>query len=535
MAVKIDPLVLSLAWSRLAAFSLLACTGSFVRVHAEDEVAVQKFNVREYRVLGVREVPKVEVEAAVYPFMGPSRTADDVENARTAIEKVYQDRGFGAVSVEIPTQDPRQGMIVLRVHEGRVGKLRVKGALFYSPADIKERARSLAEGRVINFNAVNRDIVGLNQLADRRVTPKLRAGEEPGTVDIDLEVKDTFPMHGSIELNNRYSANTTPLRLNASLSYGNLWQAGHSIGGSFQTSPQDPEEVNVFSGFYLARFKGWDSLSLMVQGSKQDSNVSTLGAVAVAGKGETLGARLILTLEPMNGFMHNVAFGIDYKHYNNAVTLADITMETPLTYYPFTLGYNAMWMQEKGLTEFNANVVWGLRGFGSRIAKYDANRYAADGNFFFLRSDLSHTHKLPKGFEVYGKVQGQISGAPLVSNEQFGGGGLGTVRGYLEAEVVGDNAFFGSLEFRSPELIDWLPWKGNSFRLYTFGEAGTVALLEPLPEQEERFELASVGVGGRMQLLNYLNGSLDISLPLIEQAQTKAYRPFLTFRVWADF
>ncbi|NDF95115.1 MAG: hypothetical protein EB107_04675 [Proteobacteria bacterium] len=36
-----------------------------------------------------------------------------------------------------------------------------------------------------------------------RVTPSLRPGLEPGTVDIDLTVKDKLPLHGSVELSDR--------------------------------------------------------------------------------------------------------------------------------------------------------------------------------------------------------------------------------------------------------------------------------------------------------------------------------------------
>ena len=85
----------------------------------------------------------------------------------------------------------------------------------------------MVEGQVPNFNEVQKDIVALNKSGDMRVTPELRAGVEPGTVDIDLNVKDVFPLHGSLELNNRYSADTKPLRVNGSINYSNLWQSGH--------------------------------------------------------------------------------------------------------------------------------------------------------------------------------------------------------------------------------------------------------------------------------------------------------------------
>ena len=96
----------------------------------------------------------------------------------------------------------------------------------------------MAEGTVPNFTDVTRDVVAMNKLADLRVTPALQPGVEPGTVDIELNVKDKLPLHAAVELNNRYSADTTHLRLNGSVTYSNLWQAGHKAG-------------------FLARCAGW--------------------------------------------------------------------------------------------------------------------------------------------------------------------------------------------------------------------------------------------------------------------------------------
>jgi hemolysin activation/secretion protein len=160
------------------------------------------------------------VEQAVYPYLGPGRTTEDVEQARASLEKAYQDKGFQTVSVQIPPQQVRNGVVILQVIEGKVGRLRIHGSRYFSLEQIRKQAPSMAEGTVPNFNEVTRDIVALNQLPDRRITPSLRAGVEPGTVDIDLNVKDTLPLHGSLELNDRNSPNTTSLRLNGSIRAG---------------------------------------------------------------------------------------------------------------------------------------------------------------------------------------------------------------------------------------------------------------------------------------------------------------------------
>jgi hemolysin activation/secretion protein len=497
--------------------------------------AVGSLYIQEYRIEGAHQLRRIEVEEAVYPYLGPGRTTDDVEKARAALEKSYQAKGYQTVAVQIPPQQVQGGVVILQVIEGKVGRLRVRGARYFSPDQIKKQAPSLAEGTVPNFNQVEREIVALNQWPDRRVTPTLRAGSEPGTVDVDLNVKDTLPLHGSVELNNRYSPDTTSLRVNGSVSYNNLWQLGHSIGGSFQVAPENVRDSEVFSAYYLARFPGLDWLSLLVQGTKQNSNVSTLGAIAVAGKGEIVGARAILTLPPEKEYFHSVSVGFDYKHFNQQERLGSGTIATPITYFPFTIAYSGNWIGPNFSTEINASLNFHFRGIGSDSAKFDNNRFKADSNYVYFRGDLAHTQDLPAGFQLFAKVQGQIADQPLVNSEQFAGGGLGTVRGYLEAEVLGDNAIFGTLELRSPSLLSWLRQKGDEWRIYAFLEGGRMTLRNPLPQQISRDDLASYGFGSRIKVQDHLNGSIDVGIPLIGQVDTPVHDVRVIFRLWADF
>lgn len=489
--------------------------------------------IQEYRVEGAQKLPRIEVEEAVYPYLGPGRTPEDVELARVALEKAYQAKGYQTVAVEIPEQQVRGGVVMLQVIEAPVGRLRVKGSRFFDLDEIKKRVPSLAEGNVPDFNQVAKEIVALNQLPDRRVTPELRPGVEPGTVDVELNVKDTFPLHGNIELNNRYSANTTPLRLNASLSYNNLWQMGHSIGASFQVAPERPSDAIVYSGYYIARLPSVDWLSFMVQATRQNSNVSTLGGGAVAGNGEVVGGRVMFNLPKGRDFFHSLSFGLDYKHFNQDLFIGGDYTGTPITYFPASVTYNGAWVGKGYVTELNTSVVASLRGVGNDQYEFDNRRYNADGGFLYLRGDLSHTRELPFGLELFGQIQGQASGQPLVDSEQFSGGGLETVRGYLESEVLGDNALLGSMELRSPSVDGFFGI--DEWRVFVFSEGGVLTLNDPLPEQQSQFTLASVGVGTRLKMFGHLNGSLDVGLPLISQSVTPAESLLLTFRIWGDF
>lgn len=497
--------------------------------------------IREYRVKGAKQLPVIEIESAVYPFLGPARTERDIEAARASLEKAYQEKGFQTVAVQVPQQQVKGGVVYLQVVERTVGRVRVKGAKYFSPSKIKAGAPSLAEGKVIDFNDVPRDIVALNQLPDRQVTPTLQPGATPDTVDVDLEVKDKRPLHASLELNNRQGPDTKPLRLNGSVSSSNFLQLGHSLGFNFQIAPQDLEQVKVFSGYYLVRSAQWENFSFLLQGTSQNSNVSTLGSVAVAGRGETFGIRGIFNLPGHEGFAHSLSTGLDYKGNRQRIRLGTTTSSSedilaPVTYYPFSLNYTGNWMGKQASTELNLGLNFHVRGMGSSAAEFNNRRFGSDGSFLYLRGDLSHTLTLPAQFQLYGKVQGQLSNQPLLDPEQFTGGGLGTVRGYMEGEAAGDNGLAGTLELRSPSLLPWIGFeKSGEWRIYTFGDGAWLTVEEALPGQKDHYYLASWGVGTRIQFSEHFSGSLDAGRAVYQQNKTQEGTWRLTFRAGVEF
>lgn len=507
---------------------------------------VQRFDIDEFRIDGADHLPQIEVEEAIYPFLGPDRTADDVDKARAALEKSYHDKGYQTVSVSVPAQNVASRLVVLKVTEGKVGQLRVKNSRYFDLARIKDKAPSLREGALPNFNDVTKDIVALNQWPDRRVTPALRAGVAPGTVDVDLNVEDKPPLHGSVELNNRQSPNTTAKRLNATVRYDNLWQLGHSLSLSYQVAPERRSDAQVFSGSYLWRLTDWTSL--LFYGTDSKSDVATIGGVNVIGPGQTVGGRVVLTLPTLENFFHTLSFGLDYKNYGQTVKLGADSFSTPITYYPFVASYGATWQGEGALTQFNAGVTFNLRGAGSGFEEFWNKRAFADNNFFHVNAELSHTQDLPQGFQLFGRVKAQIADGPLVSSEQFSVGGVDTVRGYLESETLGDNGVVGTVEMRSPDIGAWFQSqvKGeggqapsfttfNEWRVFAFIDIGQTDIRLPLEEQQSRFDLWSYGVGTRFKFFNHVNGMVTLAVPMNTQASTRANDPRVLFSVAGEF
>ena len=265
-------------------------------------------------------LPRIVVEKTIYPFMGENKTIDDLEAARKMLEQRYKESGFVTVFVDIPEQDVKDGVVRLKVTEGKVGRLRIKDSRYYSLGRIREAVPSLAEGSVPNFPAVQKEMTSLNRSAGLRVAPVLRAGTTPGTVDVDLNVKDQSPLYASVELNDRFSPNTSPLRVIGTLRYDNLWQRGHSVNFQYQTSPENLDEVQVFAGNYLMGL-GNSGIMLAVYGVHADSNVAVLGTTNVVGKGDIVGTRLVLPLTRLATYYHSLTLGFDYKDFDQAVRM----------------------------------------------------------------------------------------------------------------------------------------------------------------------------------------------------------------------
>ncbi|QUS38449.1 ShlB/FhaC/HecB family hemolysin secretion/activation protein [Tardiphaga alba] len=511
---------------------------------------LQRFDIDDFAVQGADKLPQIDIEEAIYPFLGPSRTADDVEKARAALEKAYHDKGLQTVSVSVPQQNALTGRVILKVTEMKVGQLRVKNSRYFDLDKIKDRAPSLKQGVVPNFNDVTKDIVGLNQWPDRRVTPALRAGIAPGTVDVDLNVEDKAPFHGSIELNNRRSPNTTASRLIGTVRYDNLWQRGHSFSFTYQVAPENPNDAEVFSASYMARLEDVDWLNVLVYGVKSSSDVATVGGMNVVGPGQIIGARAVMTLPARENFFHTFSVGADYKHFDQ--TMRDLSGNgygTPITYVPVVASYGATFQGEKSLTQLNASVTAAMRPAGDDWRRFDDKRAYASGSFSHLNVDLAHTHELPEGFQFWAKVQGQISDGPQVSSEQFSIGGLDTVRGYLESEVLGDDGVVGNVEIRSPDVGSMLQKEMkdetgegaprfttfNEWRFFGFVDGGHVRVQRPLTEQQSTFDVWSYGAGTRFKFFEGVNGMVAYSVPMVSQAYTHAGTGRVNFRIWGEF
>jgi hemolysin activation/secretion protein len=521
------------ATSRVGATNAAPVAGS-AQPNAAAPAPSPRFDIYEYVVDGNTVLSVPDVEEAVYPFLGDGRNAADVDKARDALQRAYEDRGYQAVQIEIPQQGIESGTIHLQVVENPVGRLRVVDSHYHSLDMIKETAPSVAEGQVPNFRALEKDIVALNAQPDLKVTPRIQAGTAPGTVDVDLQVEDSLPIHGSVEINNAHNQATTPLRTSATFTYDNLWQRGHSVTLSYQIAPENPSDSRVLSGSYTAPLPG-TPLSFMLYGVKSDSDVAAVAATNVIGKGSIVGTRAIINLPGSASFFQSITTGVDRKDLTQNVITSNVPSDSPVLYYPVTLAYAATLQEGDTTTQADASINAAIPGLGSPPDKFDAQRFNAEHNYIYFKADLSRVQPLPRDLIAYAKVEGQITGDPLLSSEQFSIGGQSSVRGYLEAERLGDYGVRGTVELRSPSFAALISPRIDNWRVLVFADGAGVALREPLADQQATYMLGSVGVGSQMTAFTSFNADVDLALPLVDGAVTQAGRPHFDFRVWSEF
>ncbi len=490
-----------------------------------------RFDIRAFQVKGNRLLPPDTVERAVYPYLGPDKSEADVEAARAALQKAFEERGYVAVSVFLPEQSVEGGVLKLEVQPQAIGKVVVEGAS--KPEAVREQATSLTPGQTPNLQQFQRDVIAMNQKPSRKVTPELRAGEAPGTLDVLLKVTESSPFHASAELNNFSSAATTDLRAAATVRYDDMWGRGDSLSVSAQTAPRRTDDATVFSANYLMRLG--TGTQLLLYGVHSDSDIAVIGGTSVIGKGNMAGLRLIRSLGSYEGFYHSLTVGFDWKHFKEDVLLGSDRAAAPIEYFPITASWRGDWTGDKRDSDLTLSTTFGLRGLGDGWERFDAKRYMARPSFFIVKLEGSHTRDVLSGFQYYGHVSGQWAGTPLISNEQFSLGGMQSVRGYYESAALGDWGFAIQQELRSPELGSLLGGIADELRVHAFYDVGLAGINQPLPAQKDYFRAMSVGLGARVKLLSYLHGAIDAGTPLISTSDSKSGDVFIRFRIWGEF
>jgi len=514
-------------WWHVGAAQALGSTAAAATKQSEE-----RFDVHEFRVLGNTTLATIDIERTVYPFLGDRKVFADVESARAALEKAYHDRGYDTVFVDLPPQDVAEGIVRLRVTEGRLRQTRVSGTRYFSNRQILAELPAAAPGKVPQFPELQKELAAVNaQTSDRSVVPILKAGPTPGTVDLTLKVDDHVPLHGSFELNDQYTPDTKPLRATFALSYDNLFGRLDNISVQYQDSPQRTNQVGVFAANYAASPLA-SGLRPSVYYINSSSDVATVGTIGVIGKGTIAGLRLSYPM-PFGSGVQSLTLGADYKHFRETINLdASNALATPISYTNLSLAYSGAWKTDARDTSFSASADFGPRGFGNDAAGFANKRFQGRPNYFYLRLDGSLNPRLPFGFHLNTRLAGQFAVEPLITNENYSIAGNDGVRGYLEAEELGDSAIKGTTQLFAP-LLHW--HEQPLADAFVFYDIGATQFIDSLPGSPTHVVLRSAGAGFDFLPGRPISGVLTWADPLVSASRTRSGQSRYLFVVRGTF
>lgn len=352
----------------------------------------------------------------------------------------------------------------------------------------------------------------------------------PANADTAAKAPAPSEFHGSVELNNQYSPDTDPLRATLSLSYSNLFSTQDETSALYQIAPQDPHQVGVFVGSYTAH-----PLPDGLQPSLYfiDSNTNVPGSDAaggVLGKGQVIGVRMSHAL---GSATQSLTLGFDYKHFSNATLRDDGSVSsTPVSYLNLSLAYAGRWTEAQRDAALTVSANFGPHGGANTANAYAEDDFRERADYFYVRADAELVTPLPKGVRLYLRLAGQYSHQSLIIDEDYPVAGSDGVRGYLEAEVLGDRALKSTVQLQSP------PWQRGTRQIadgFVFFDAAAAQMVAPLPGELAQAHPRSWGIGVDLVPRKNITGSLVWARPLVSTDFTRADESRILFLLRGSF
>lgn len=146
-----------------------------------------RFVLREIRFTESEFLAAETLREIAGAYVGREVGFGDLQELVRAVNAVYQERGLLTARAVIPPQRIENGVVTVRLVEGRLGRLLVEGNDYTSEGYVRG-AVDVAPGEVLDVPALTRSLRYFNEGSDVRVSADLRPGAEFGQTDVALKV-----------------------------------------------------------------------------------------------------------------------------------------------------------------------------------------------------------------------------------------------------------------------------------------------------------------------------------------------------------
>ena len=457
------------------------------------------FELKEIKVTGSTIFKQQDFQQIYASYLGKKVTFSDLDAISKKIEAKYKEKGYFTTSVYIPEQDINDGVIELRVAEGKMGKLNLEGNKWFSSAFI-ERFFHIKENQILNIRTLARDILRINKNPDLEIKAVLSQGKQPQTSDIALKITDKLPWHVGFLEDNRGSRLTGKYRSMFSIRSSNVSGLGDTVFlNTLYTGNSTAESVSysIPIGTYGTRF-GLDITYFKMKLGKEFKSFDITGTTQI------YTPHFTWELALAEDFEAYLDLGLNIKNIKKSQD-SDPTSKDELRVPYF--GFDFLKTDTQGQTTFSPRFNFGTSGFLGAFSRNHTllSREGTGGFFFKYEQSLNRIQRMFLGSYMSIRTQLQLASRTLASSEQFQLGGADSVRGYPEGDYLADNGGCVNFDWFFPSYFFPETWKlaGQEMPLrrqiqpVLFVDLGGGKLKRTLPGETDDKFLAGVGAGVR--------------------------------------
>jgi hemolysin activation/secretion protein len=467
-------------------------------------------DIARYVIDGDNPLSASATENLLKTFAGEKRALGQIEQAAEALEKAIRAEGYVFHRVFVPVQKPKDGAVTLQIIRFSIDQVTLVGNNYFSADNIRRSLPALQEGLAPDIHDVSRDLTAANANPAKQVQVTFRESAKPDAVDASLRIRDNQPLTyfvgytASMGLQEK-NPNDNIYRLTVGLQHANLFDRDQVAALTYTTDPNQIDKVTLFGLYYQLPFYG-TGLSLSAYYNSSDvASGQVQGGNDVTGKGQFFGVRLTQALPRWGKLQQTVGVALDNRYSDSGFSVP--TIAGPVGSQPLSARYT--FKQDEPWGGFSGSVDYAFN-LGGGAANDDAS-YALASNkgdrlWHAWRYALDVSYRW-SDWVLAGRLRGQLSDSALINIEQFGLGGIGSVRGFTDRVVSGDSGYSWNVEAVGPDT--YLP----QLRPVLFVDGGQ--LYSRLTGQTEN--LLSVGAGLRW---SYQKMELSVDLTQVLQANS---------------
>lgn len=488
---------------------------SSLPLHAADDAraVIVRFDITRFEVEGNTLLTPYAVDKVLQPFTGRDRNFSHVQMALEALEGAYRRLGYNVVHVVLPEQELNQDVVRLRVIETRTGQVRVEGNQAFDEANIRRSLPGLREGQTPDIGQISSSLKLANENPAKKIALQLQSAEKDDEIDAVLRVTDERPWKLAASLDNSGNDSTGKTHLTMQFQHANIADADQVLSLQYTTTLEKPSQVSVYgAGYHIPLYALGDSIDLFANYSDVDSGSISVGLLdlQVSGRGSVFGARYNQNLRRIGSYESKLIYGVDYKAFQNNVTLQGAPQGNEVTVHPFSVAYAGTLALAAGQAGFNVSALHNLPG-GQHGGSADFMRVrsSARAGYNIVRYNVDYGRPLPADWQMRAGFSGQYSRDALVPGEQFGAGGASSVRGFTEREVSGDQGYLFNAELYTPNVCGDLQSVAAQCRFLAFYDAARVSRNNLAAGELAHTSIGSAGIGLRAALGKYLTLQMD--------------------------